>query len=123
MEALRQLEQEDLLRQGRAREYVFRLSDILKRYAGRRFGMHMQEFTTEEALGWLRASDLERPVRSGAEWFFTTSDPVKFARWLPDDDTLKRLDREVRSFVEQTHHEPEQDTQEPTAVQEEADGV
>jgi hypothetical protein len=102
MEALRVLELQNLLRQGLVREHVFRLSEILKRYVERRYSINAQEFTTEEVLTWLHESDLARPARSSAEWFMRESDPVKFAKHLPDDLTLAQMGREVRSFVEET---------------------
>lgn len=102
MDALRRLEQENMVKQGKVREYVFALSEILKRYCERRFDVNAQEYTTEEILAWIREASLDRPLRAGVEWFFTTGDPVKFARWLPDDATLKRMEREVRTFVHET---------------------
>ena len=84
------------------REYVFELSDIFKRYIERRFEINAAEFTTEEMLDWTKRSALEPPERKIAEWFFSTADPVKFAKWLPDSDTLYRFGKDVRQFVEQT---------------------
>ena len=106
MEALRVLEMDNLLRQGMVQAYVFRLSEILKRYLERRFSFNAQEFTTEEILAWLHASTLARPARASAEWFMRESEPVKFARFLPDDLTLEQMGREVRSFVEETRPLP-----------------
>lgn len=102
IEALRTLELRNLVRQGLVQQYVFALSEILKRYIARRFETGAQEFTTEEITAWLRSSPVERSIRAGAEWFFATSDPVKFARWLPDDATLTRMSSEAREFVEKT---------------------
>lgn len=101
--ALQDLERQNLLRQGLVQEWVFQLSDIVKRYAGRHFGAHVLESTTEEVLDWLKTCPVERELRNGLEWFFTETDPVKFARVLPDDDTLKRMLREVRRFIDETH--------------------
>jgi hypothetical protein len=36
------------------------------------------------------------------EWFFRATDPVKFAKMLPDQDTLARFGIEVRAFLEAT---------------------
>ena len=102
MEAFRLLEMENLIRQGLVREYVFRLSEILKRYIGRRFDVHAQEFTTEEVMEWVRQAPIEDAQRGRVEWFFATSDPVKFARFLPDDATLKRMGEEAKRFVHET---------------------
>lgn len=107
LEAMRLLDEKHYLSKGMIREYVFELSDILKRYIERRFGINAAEFTTEEMLDWIKRSTLELPERKTAEWFFSTTDPVKFAKWLPDSDTLYRFGKDVRQFIEQTRPRPE----------------
>jgi hypothetical protein len=107
MEALSLLDAKHYLSKGMVREYVFELSDIFKRYIERRFGTNAAEFTTEEMLDWTKRSALQATERKIAEWFFSAADPVKFAKWLPDVNTLDRFGKEVRQFVEQTHPRPE----------------
>jgi hypothetical protein len=102
MAALALLDEKQYLSKGMVREYVFELSDIFKRYIERRFEINAAEFTTEEMLDWTKRSTLEPPDRKIAEWFFSTADPVKFAKWLPDTDTLYRFGKDVRQFIEQT---------------------
>jgi len=111
-DALNRLEAAGLIRLGQIREYVFRLSEILKRYIERRFEVNAQEFTTEEIVDWIAASPaIETSDKRKAEWFFRTTDPVKFAKFIPDDATLARMLDEVRSVVENTRPQPE-----PTSV-------
>jgi hypothetical protein len=102
IEALRLLEEKGFLSKGMIREHVFGLSDILKRYIERRFDVNAAEFTTEEMLEWIMASPLQPADKKIAEWFFSTTDPVKFAKMHPDIDTLRRFGHEVRQFLEQT---------------------
>ncbi len=102
MESLRELELRNLVRQGQVQQHVFCLSEILKRYIERRFAVNAQEFTTEEIMLWLRASAVPREVRLYAEKFFADSDPVKYAKWLPEDSTLHGMSKQVRSFVSET---------------------
>lgn len=102
LSALALLDEKQYISKGMIREYVFELSDIFKRYIERRFGINAAEFTTEEMLDWTKRSALEPPERKIAEWFFSTADPVKFAKWLPDGDTLFRFGKDVRQFIEQT---------------------
>jgi hypothetical protein len=84
------------------REYVFELSEILKRYSERRFGVNAAEFTTEEMLAWLAVSKLEKEQRFAMEWFYRAADPVKFAKYLPDQGTVDRFGVEARAFIEAT---------------------
>lgn len=102
IEAIATLEAKKYLLKGLVREYVFELSDILKRYIERRFSINAAEFTTEEMLAWLGISPLEKTQRTAMEWFFRATDPVKFAKMLPDQDTLARFGIEVRAFLEAT---------------------
>lgn len=101
-EALNALEAKQYLMKGMVREYVFELSDILKRYIERSFGTNAAEFTTEEILAWLGISPLDKSLRASMEWFFRAADPVKFAKYLPDQKTIDRFIVEARNFLEAT---------------------
>jgi len=105
--ALAALDEKKYLMKGMVREYAFELSDILKRYIERRFAINAAEFTTEEMFAWLGISPLDKPLRTSMEWFFRATDPVKFARHLPDSDTIARFDAEVRAFLSATRPKPE----------------
>ena len=100
--ALAALDAKKYLQKGMIREYVFELSDILKRYIERTFTVNAAEFTTEEMLAWLSISPLDKERRASMEWFFRNTDPVKFAKFLPDQATLDRFGTEARAFLEAT---------------------
>lgn len=102
MEALAVLEAKQYIAKGMIREYAFELSEIVKRYIERRFDINAAEFTTEEMLDWIKVSPLDPDCRKSVEWFFSTTDPVKFAKWLPDNDTVYRFGPSMRSFIEKT---------------------
>lgn len=102
IEALKTLEAKQYLMKGMVREYVFELSDILKRYIERSFTINAAEFTTEEMLAWLGISPLDKSLRASMEWFFRAADPVKFAKYLPEQKAIDRFIVEVRNFLEAT---------------------
>lgn len=102
LDALRELAVQKFLQRGLIREYVFELSEIFKRYIGRRFACNAVEYTTEELFAWLGASGFTTSCRASVEWFFRTTDPIKFARLIPDQKTLDRFEQEVRTFLEET---------------------
>lgn len=108
VEALSALEAKDYLSQGLIREHVFELSDIFKRYMGRRFETNAAEYTTDEMLGWLKRSPLQREDRVLAEDFFRDTDPVKFARMIPQMDTVRRFNTDVRTVLNNTRPRKEQ---------------
>ncbi len=100
--ALKELERKKYLERGLIREYVFEISEILKRYIERRFNVNASEFTTEEMVAWLGISDLEKTTRDSVEWFFRSSDPIKFARYIPDESTLDRFTKTTYDFFNAT---------------------
>jgi hypothetical protein len=102
IEALEALERKNYRQQGNVRGHVFELSDIFKRYIGRRYSTIAPELTTEEIVAWLEFSGISREMRMCVEWFCRTSDQVKFAKWVPDTQTLDRFMKEVRLFLEAT---------------------
>ena len=103
MDALYALGQKRYIENRHIREYTFELSDIFKRYIERRFSVGVTELTTDEMLAWLAQSDLDQKSRNAAEWFFTSADPVKFARFIPPMDTLLQFEKKVRFFLHETH--------------------
>jgi hypothetical protein len=102
LRALTSLDAKQYPLKGMIREYAFELSEILKRYIERRFNINAAEFTTEEMFAWLGISPLDKELKISMEWFFRAADPVKFAKFLPDQDTIGRFGTEVRGFIEAT---------------------
>lgn len=102
MAAILELEYKNYITRGLIREYCFELSEIFKRYIARRFEVNAEEFTTEEMIAWLGISGLELKYRNASEWFFRTTDLVKFARFTPDSSVIDRFMKEVSSFLEAT---------------------
>ena len=102
IEALAMLEGKQLLTKGLLREYVFELSDILKRYMGRRFNSNAAEYTTEEILEWIQTAPFDKKLIQPMEWFFDYTHPVKFAKVIPEVVTVKKLYDAAKSFIENT---------------------
>lgn len=102
IEALAMLESKQLLTKGLLREYVFELSDILKRYMGRRFDSNAAENTTEEILEWIGTAPFEEKLIQPMEWFFDYTHPVKFAKVIPEVVTVRKLYDTAESFIEKT---------------------
>jgi hypothetical protein len=100
--AIRELEHKKHLSRGLIREYIFELSEILKRYIERRFSINASEFTTEEMIAWLGVSGLDTKLKQSIDWFFRTSDPVKFARYIPEETITLRFMKETMDFLTAT---------------------
>jgi hypothetical protein len=100
--AIEALDGKKYLERGMVREYVFELSEIFKRYIGRRYDTIAPELTTEEIAAWLEFSGISREMRLCAERFFRSSDQVKFAKWVPDRPCIDGYIKDVRTFIEAT---------------------
>jgi len=106
MEAIAALRAKKYPCQGMIREYIFELSEIFKRYIGRCFTVNALEYTTEEMLAWTQNAPVDKNERERVRWFFRESDPIKFARFMPDHETLSRFEREALAFIEATRPRP-----------------
>ena len=78
--ALARLAEKGLVEKGEFALFYTELTDIMKRYAGRRFEVHYLERTTEEVLSDLAAKQVSTPpLRAILE----IADLVKFAKQMP----------------------------------------
>jgi len=87
--ALDALREEDLPGRGRAREYFFRLSEILRGYLGERFSFEALECTSSELLEEVRRMNTPGLLLADLRLFVETSDFVKFAKLQPSPDECK----------------------------------
>lgn len=99
---LSKLEEADYLGKGAYKEYTFELSDILKRYIGRRYNCLVHESTSTEFREWIQKSDLIAELKSLLNSFITETDPVKFANINPGTKALVILLEDVKQFLEKT---------------------
>jgi hypothetical protein len=81
--AIRELEARDLIGKGRFKEYYFELSEIIKRYLGRRLKIPSLERTTREFALDMERSQLLWDQRQVVRKFLEECDLVKFARYVP----------------------------------------
>jgi hypothetical protein len=101
--ALRELEALDhsgLIEQGQYRKFYFRLSEIVRRFLEEEISLPAVDATTEEIRPHLRASAvLSQDEIKTMENILVEMDLVKFARYSPLGDELRRLRQEVQKFV------------------------
>ena len=86
MDELNALREEKLWQNNRIKEYYTRLTDIVRSYLGRRYGLDALESTSEELLAAVRMlklpkeqADAERKLKE----LLSISDLVKFAKYIP----------------------------------------
>jgi hypothetical protein len=102
LEALRALESEKVWQRGLLKDFYSQLTDILRVYLERRFGILAMEMTSEEILSSAAISSLSRDVRDPLRTLLTSADLVKFAKHRPADAENAAGVPAARSIVEMT---------------------
>lgn len=104
--ALRSLKEKQLWEKGMEKEYFTELTEILRTYLYRRFGINAMEMTSRQILASLKSNPELSDKRRYFRQILDMADFVKFAkvRPLPDDNVLA-FDNAVR-FVEETKPVP-----------------
>jgi hypothetical protein len=102
LEALHDIRHAGLTREGRFAEVFDRVSDVLRRYLGDRYGYDGLESTTREALGSLRQVSPGIEDLPGIETFMRDADLVKFARLTPSEGECMDLLARAEGIVTRT---------------------
>lgn len=103
LDELAALEGEKLIEQKKVREFYTRLTDVVRAYLGRLFGINALDLTSTELL-WKLESDttVSDEVRSRVAELLNEADLVKFARHIPEAPACRRALERGRSVVEST---------------------
>lgn len=105
MRELKELKAKNLWEQGLEKEYFTRLTDILRIYLDRRFGINAMEMTSREIMDRLYESDV-KDKRDYVRQILSVADFVKFAKVRPlPADNIAAYENAVK-FVEETKPEP-----------------
>lgn len=99
LDRLQALEQENLVGTGHKQEFYFRLSEIVRDFAGRRYGFDALESTSDELLFLLRQRPTPGLDYDSLERFLRDSDMVKFAKVEPTDGESKTIFEGARALI------------------------
>ncbi|MBD3296729.1 MAG: hypothetical protein GF392_05120 [Candidatus Omnitrophica bacterium] len=100
---LRALEKERLQDRGLVKQYYSRLSGIVRAYIEDRFSVRAPEMTTEEFMEQARASrELDNTQKHLLNEFLVHCDMVKFARYGPTPEEMRKSFSSAENFIEQT---------------------
>lgn len=88
IQLLEELRLQQLWQNGQEKEYFTRLTDILRNYIDRRFGINAVEMTSSQIISVLRKNEETKAVNEQLNQILEVADFVKFAnmRTLPDDN-------------------------------------
>ena len=101
LEALEHLKNEAIWKRGRIKEYYTGLTDILRNYLEKRFGVMAQEMTSDEILEALKVHANEG-LMDRLRNLFSTADLVKFAKGIPEPNENEVNLEIAYDFVETT---------------------
>ena len=105
---LTRLFESDLIRRGKIKEYYLRLSEVLRIYFERRFGIPAIEATTFEILKQLRQNEVDRGLIEKISEVLEAADLAKFAKWKPEPPEIITINQKAKQIVEMAR--PAQET-------------
>lgn len=106
VKSLRELEGEKLWQQNRVKDYYTRLTDILRLYIERQFGVKAMELTSDELLRDIRPVTRLNQQRDNLHYILTTADLAKFARLQPLPEEHEASLRKAYEVLEWTRPAP-----------------
>lgn len=102
VEALDSLASRKLWQKGEQKEYFTVLTDIMRRYISRRFGIQAEEMSTTEILASVREHKRLKPYLEQFKAVLAVADFAKFANMQCTPEENTGAFEEVRKFVEDT---------------------
>jgi hypothetical protein len=109
VEAIRRLEalrNQKLPQNGRHKQYYSGITDILRTYLDRRFGIGAMEMTSAEIITAIEvpraAGEVDDKRFDDLRGLLQTADLVKFAKWVPDEADNDKAYFDAYYFVEET---------------------
>lgn len=104
IDALRALEASPVARDGVWKAYYTELSDILRTYLARRFGIDAPDMTSSQTLRAVNQLDVAPDATLALKHVLFMADRVKFAKDTPPEDAPSRHVAEAMTFVRATAH-------------------
>ncbi len=104
--SLETLRSKQLWQKGKYKVYHSELSEILRRYIWKRFGVHALEMTTAELMERISGHLEDREQHQVLEMILGLADLVKFARHIPVEREHDRALDEALAFVKATMEVP-----------------
>lgn len=111
LEQLEQLRQEKLWQEGKNKEYYSILTDIIKSYVSRRYGVNAVESTTDDLLRELRMNtqiSIDKEPIDILKEMLSLADLVKFAKWNPLPAENEKAFEYGKDFVQNTRKTEEE---------------
>jgi len=88
-----------LIKQGKTKEYFFKMSEILRTYFEKRYLIFAIEATTGEILRLLRQKDLPSGLLTESQEVLEMCDLAKFAKWKPEPMEVLKLNQMTENII------------------------
>ena len=112
VERLQLLKAQQLWQKGQEKDYYTGLTDILREYIDRRFGINAVEMTSTQIMESLKNNPETKLVNDQLNEILAIADFVKFAGQHPLADDNERSFQRAENFVESTKPAPESESKE-----------
>lgn len=107
LKELDELKAAKIWQKGQEKLYYTKLTDVLREYIDRRFGIDAPEMTSDEILSAIKKAAGTESVTENLKQILYTADLVKFAKYIPLQDESDLSIMNAYLFVNQTKMEEE----------------
>jgi len=102
LKALKDTENKQLWQKGQFKEYYDQISDSIRLYIQKRFGIHAMEMTTGELFGYAEKLELEPTTLAELKNMLELSDLAKFANEKPAEENNLQILGSAYAFIQKT---------------------
>ena len=99
---LHRLFESDILKRGFVKLYYLELSEILRVYFEKRYGILAVESTTFEIMRALKDQDLPKGLGDKIHYVLSSADLAKFAKWVPSPEEIAGINKKSEEIVRET---------------------
>ena len=118
LEELDRIREEKIWTQGRTKQYHTELTDVLRTYIARRFGIASTEKTSDETLQAMKpVLKDQRELHASLTKVLQLADLVKFAKWQATPDENEQALHIAYDFVNETKPAPAEQKPEDQAIE------
>lgn len=100
---------------GKFKIFFIQLTDLVKHYLSREYGFNARDLTSSETMSVLKKREPQDAVRHHLDQLFSTSDLVKFAKYIPAPAEIERTEQGIW-FIISARKEKEKGETESTDV-------
>lgn len=118
LEKLDEIKAAKIWKDGKVKQYQTELTDVVREYIGRRFGVQSTEKTSDETLQAMKTL-IDKPLYERLKGMLQLADLVKFAKWHTTPDENEQALTTAYEFVNETKIVDSQESKDESKKEEE----